>query len=36
MPPPDPVAVSIAAVALVLVGLRAFLRLLLLDVLGGR
>jgi hypothetical protein len=36
MPPPDPVAVSIAAVALVLVGLRRLLRLVLLDMLGGR
>jgi hypothetical protein len=36
MLPPDPVAVSIAAVALVLMGLRVFLRLLLLGVLGGR
>jgi hypothetical protein len=36
MPPPDPVAVSIAVVALVLVGLRWSLRLLLLDLLGGR
>jgi hypothetical protein len=36
MPPPDPVAVSIVAVALVLVGLRRLLRLVLLDMLGGR
>jgi hypothetical protein len=36
MPPIDPVAPSIAAVALVLVGLRVMLRLVLLGVLGGR
>jgi hypothetical protein len=36
MPPPDPVAPSIVAVALVLMGLRWLLRLVLLDLLGGR
>jgi hypothetical protein len=36
MPPIDPVAPSIAAVALVLLGVRAMLRLVLLGVLGGR
>jgi hypothetical protein len=33
--PSDPVAVSIAAVALVLAGVRWLLRLVLLDLLGG-
>jgi hypothetical protein len=36
MPPIDPVAPAIAAVALVLLGVRWSMRLVLLGVLGGR